>query len=368
MPVYKNKDRGWYARVNYVNELGEYRQKNSKYFNTKKEAQEEEIRLSYQLSLTRETSSSNITFKEAYEEMSFYNKDKVKYSTYRNYPALWAHCKSLANIRIKDLTVPKYNAFKEELNATELTTTRKNAIHKFIKQIINYANKMYDINCTVPLRVGGFKDADKIRTYNVDFFTYEEFSKFIKEVETLRYKAIFMALYYQGLRIGEANALNWNDIDFENHKMTINKNCNTKITGIEYMITSTKRTSSDRVLPIEKETEDILKELKKEQQTYSNYSDEWFVFGGASPLKMTSLTNVKNESCKKAGVKQIRIHDFRHSCASFLINLGCQPNVVQKYLGHASLKITLDTYSHLYPNTLNETIIKINEFKNKADS
>lgn len=366
MPVYKDKQRNkWYVNYYYTNELGEHKCKKSKRFDTKKEAQEEEIRLGYQLSLNKEISPNNITFQEAYEEMCVYNKDKVKYSTYRNYPALWSHCKSLADMRIKDLTVPKYNAFKEELNATELTTTRKNAIHKFIKQIINYANKMHELNCTVPSRVGGFTDPNKIRTKNVDFFTYDEFKLFISKVEDLKYKALFMVLYYQGLRVGEANALNWNDIDFVKKTMNINKNCYTKAKGEKYRISSTKRTASDRVLPIEKETLEVLKELKEYWKSFSNFSNDWFVFGGIYPLSMTTVTNIKNKTCEIAGVKQIRIHDFRHSCASLFINLGCQPNVIQKYLGHASLKLTLDTYSHLYPSAMDEALNALDSFKGK---
>ena len=64
----------------------------------------------------------------------------------------------------------------------------------------------------------------------------------------------------------------------------------------------------------------------------------------------------KNKNCKLAGVKQIRIHDFRHSCASLLINSGATINVVAKYLGHTKIDETLNTYSHLFRNQMNEII------------
>ena len=62
----------------------------------------------------------------------------------------------------------------------------------------------------------------------------------------------------------------------------------------------------------------------------------------------------KNKYCKLSGVKQIRIHDFRHSCASFLINNGASIVLVSKYLGHSKISMTLDTYTHLYKNELLE--------------
>ena len=356
------RPQGWFARVSYTNALGEHKQKCSKYYPTKREAQEAAVRIQTNID---KVSTSSVTFKDIYPEFLEFKKETVKTSTLITYPSMWAHCTPLYKVKIKDLTVPKYRAFKETLDKKGLSVSRKNKIHKFVRQLANYAIQTYDINNNVFTKVNGFNDPDKIRTRNVDFFTYEEFTKFIACVDELKYKALFMVLYYQGTRIGEANALTWNDLNFDKHTMVINKTANTKIKGVSYTLTSTKKSASDRVLPIEKETEEILKELHKFYKTYTNYSNDWFVFGGARPLGESWIHNVKDKACKDAGVKVIRIHDFRHSCASFLINLGCQPMVVQKYLGHASLKITMDTYSHMYPNQLEEASSIINEFKNR---
>lgn len=361
MPVSKSS-RGWYARVNYTNALGEHKQKFSKYYDTKREAVEAEVELRLNLN---KISTSEVTFKDIYPEFLEFKKETVKTSTVITYPSMWAHCTPLYKIKIKDLTVPKYRAFKETLDKKGLSVSRKNKIHKFVRQLANYAISTYDINNNVFSKVNGFKEPDRIRARKVDFFTYDEFNRFIARVDELKYKALFMTLYYQGTRIGEANALTWSDLNFDKHLMVINKTANTKIKGVPYTLTSTKKSASDRVLPIEKETEEVLKELQNEYKKYKNYSDDWFVFGGARPLGESWVHNVKDKACKDAGVKIIRVHDFRHSCASFLINLGCQPMVVQKYLGHASLKITMDTYSHMYPNQLEEAANIINQFKNK---
>ncbi len=80
-----------------------------------------------------------------------------------------------------------------------------------------------------------------------------------------------------------------------------------------------------------------------------------FIFGDAYPLATTTIQNRKNNNCKKANVKQIRIHDFRHSCASLLINQGASITLISKYLGHSDKATTLNTYSHMFHNEL-ETI------------
>lgn len=78
-----------------------------------------------------------------------------------------------------------------------------------------------------------------------------------------------------------------------------------------------------------------------------------------------TLPNHKNENCKLAGVKQISIYDFRHSCASLLINKGDNVQVVAKYLGHTKIEEALKTYSHLFL-TLNEIVDVIDKEYSKT--
>ena len=99
------------------------------------------------------------------------------------------------------------------------------------------------------------------------------------------------------------------------------------------------------------EKAEIAKEKAKKKKYYN---DDWFVFGNELPFRETTIQMRKNKYCKLADVKQIRIHDFRHSCASFLINNGASIVLVSKYLGHSKISVTLDTYTHLYKSELLE--------------
>ena len=91
---------------------------------------------------------------------------------------------------------------------------------------------------------------------------------------------------------------------------------------------------------------------------YTDFKNDWFVFGNIEPFKETTIQKKKNYYCKMAEVKQIRIHDFRHSCASLLINKGASISLVSKYLGHSKISTTLNTYTHLYQSEL-ENMTKI---------
>ena len=84
------------------------------------------------------------------------------------------------------------------------------------------------------------------------------------------------------------------------------------------------------------------------------------MFGDIAPIHPDVLRRRKNENAKKAGVKQIRIHDFRHSCASLLINNGANITMVAKYLGHSKIDETLNTYSHMFKNKLDNIVDTIN--------
>ena len=98
------------------------------------------------------------------------------------------------------------------------------------------------------------------------------------------------------------------------------------------------------------------------------FNKNFFVNGDIPPVCSNTLTNNKNVNCKLANVKQIRLHDFRHSCASLLVNKGANVQVVAKYLGHTKVEETLKTYSHLLTSTLDEVVAVIDNLdNNKTD-
>ena len=99
-----------------------------------------------------------------------------------------------------------------------------------------------------------------------------------------------------------------------------------------------------------------LHKLYEVSKTHYGFNDKWIVFGDTNHITSGKIRYRKNRNCKLAEVKQIRIHDFRHSCASLLINSGATINVVAKYLGHTKIDETLNTYSHLFKNQMNEIV------------
>lgn len=88
---------------------------------------------------------------------------------------------------------------------------------------------------------------------------------------------------------------------------------------------------------------------------FTNYKDSWFISGADLPLGDDAIRR-KIRNCKLANIKQIRTHDFRHSCASLLINNGADITLVAKFLGHSKIDETLNTYTHMFQTKLTNII------------
>lgn len=375
MPVYKEKSTGkWFARLNYTDASGIHRSYKSKRFDTKAEASEHLA----QMVVDKKQAPSRITFNDIFQEYVSEQLSKVKPTTHSHYQALYDHIKDdLGEVAIERLTIPRYKAFKEYLNnriikqkntpdglkIVYMSTSRKNRCHRFVKTLIKLAYDNYGIINNVPDRVGGFRDPINLQPEEeeIKIINLSDFNLLIDQVDDCVYKTLFMVLFFEGLRIGEALALNWHDIDFDKGILHINKTYTSKLNksykGASTLITRPKTRSSIRNIPIENRTAEALKMLQDYYSGFPAYSDDWFVFGGFKPLSETTITVKKDQALAAAGLPRITIHQFRHSCASYLFDKGIKPTVVQKYLGHSKLSTTMNIYTHLYP----EDLMKVHE-------
>ena len=291
-----------------------------------------------------------------------YQEDKIKSTTLKTYRDRIRYMQLLDNIKLKNLDVKYYELWRKEINKLDIATAYKNDIQKFIKIVLNWGEKMYGFNFRKFYnKITKFSNPNEIKKEK-DFYTLEEFKTFISFEDDIKFKCLYETLYYCGLRRGEARALTWDDIDFTNKELRVNKNI-VQIGGEnskKYSITTPKTKSSIRTIPIAETLLNDLKMLYEECKQIYGFKNNWFVFGTDDPITNWQVRNRKNLICEKANLKQIRIHDFRHSCASLLINNGANITMVAKYLGHAKIDETLNTYSHMYKNRLNDIVNTIN--------
>ena len=187
----------------------------------------------------------------------------------------------------------------------------------------------------------------KSKKSKVDFWTLEEFKKVI----SLLYKGdyyehyLFISywlLFMTGMRIGEAAALQWNDIDFETGLLTINKTLYYK-TMDAYEFVEPKTQASNRIIVVDTDTIRELKEWKEIQQKVINDCNFIMSYSGVPTSKHT-LPRALKKLAELAGVHRIKIHALRHSHASLLISMGENPLIIKDRLGHEKIQTTFNAY------------------------
>lgn len=214
-----------------------------------------------------------------------------------------------------------------------------------LSSIYRYGEKYHDVT-NVMIKVDRPRKVEAKKEMSV--WTPEEFAKFKSASDDMTYTMFFTLLYVTGCRRGEAEALSWSDIDFENSKIKISKSLTRKSPTAPWEITTPKNTSSNRTVNIPPSLRDMLSEFKAWQSL--NVQNAEFVFGGERPLAYRTTDRFFEKTIVKAGLKKIRIHDLRHSCASLLISKGVSIVGVSHQLGHSNIEQTLNTYSHLMPD------------------
>lgn len=360
MAIYKSstptKDgRLWFFKISRKID-GKFKPYISKKYKTKAECAKAETLF---LASNFELDGSNATIQDLFNGYVSKKEKEIKPQTISKMHDSFKHASIIKNIQANKLTVLDYERFKTSLDNKGFTTLYKNKIHNLIKSIFLYGAKYYSINNNVVNIAGGFVSTEHVEKKQ-DFYTYEEYQVFRQHIDDIEWLSFFDSLYYLGLRKGECNALNWNDIDFINKTINVNKNVVINFNKVPFSIGSTKTKASNRALPIPNRLLEEYKVLYEYYSKFIDFSNDWFVFGGFKPFSNSTITSKKNKIAKQANLKQIRTHDFRHSCASLLINNGATITVVAQYLGHTDIKMTLNTYTHFYKSKLVEITDLIN--------
>lgn len=304
----------------------------------------------------------NITIKQAIDEYVCYLKLKTKYNSYRtiknkieNY-ILNYFDKDKLICEISKLDILKWQEYIETKN---FSFRYKKTLHVCFVMFLNYCIKFYDLKENVASIVGNFKDRDfKEKIGNI--WSIEEFNKFYYSIDNKIYKVFFTLLYFSGCRPNELLALTFNDI--EDGKIKIYKNMTRfKISETERLIESPKTKSSIRTISIDNTTLDLINDLRETyKQQYSNFSDDFLIFGGVKPLSYTTITRYKDKYCEKANVKRITMRDFRHSHACLLYLNSVPINDIKNRLGHSKMSITIDIYLKNLPRNEKRVLDTLN--------
>ena len=238
-----------------------------------------------------------------------------------------------------------------------------------INRIFKYAVLMDVLNSNPFDKVIKPKSRQTQRKGN--FLTKEDLKKFLKLAQTTTLSYFFPLVHlmsYTGLRQGEALALKWSDIDFENKKITVDK---TAVRIKEKQTLQTPKTkNSKRVISIDYATLSILRSWKKDQiKIYFKNGkhfegDENFIFTNqrAEWVHIHNFIRYFKRFIADHKLKQITPHGLRHTHASLLFSAGVEPKSISDRLGHSTVQITLDLYTHITEEQRTDTVDKLLEY------
>ena len=331
---------------------------------------------------------SNMNFLEyAKLWLKDYAEINIKPSTLYGYKScLNAHIlPRFKDYKLSDITVYELEKFYNDLRKTKSLNPDSNGNHNLLSEavvrhqhsllcvMLNTAVKWDFINFNPCLKL---TKPPTVTRKEMKFYDEEELKKLFQhlEYENLTFKTAIYLLTLGGMRRGECLGLFWEHIDFEKKTITIKNNLlNIREKGVYLDTPKTKK--SKRTISLPDICFDLLKKLKAKQELEKEmFSNDWmdteFVFKDeyGNYYNPSRLSRQWVLFQKKHNLKHIRLHDLRHTCATYLLSHNVPIATVSKKLGHSNIYTTLDVYTHSVDsddieasNLLNNMVIKCKE-------
>ncbi|MCI5655164.1 MAG: site-specific integrase [Ruminococcus sp.] len=377
MPIYKmegkkNNKQKYRVRINYIDSFGKAKQIDRVIYGLD-EAKELERQL--QADKHEVVSGGNMTLEELFNEYIIAKQHEVRETSLdKSKRVLQKHViDSLGKYKLNKLNLKVLQKWKNEISEKGLSLIMNQNIYKEFRALLNYAVKLEYIPNNTLVKLGNFKSGTVVKKKEMDYYTADEFKTFINVAKQnaeaaekagnyfeWNYYVFFAIAFYTGMRKGEIHGLRWSDIDGE--YISVKRSIAQKLKGGD-RITPPKNKTSIRTLQLPEPLIEILNEHKKRCKMFDNFSEENYICGGDKSLRDSTIQKRNVKFSQLAGVKTIRIHDFRHSHASLLANEGINIQEISRRLGHSNVEITWNTYSHLYPREEERAVRILNKIK-----
>jgi integrase len=337
MSVYKDeKQKTWYAVFRYIDWTGQKKQKMKRGFKTKREA------LDYEVEYRRTVAADMDMMMKSFVDIYFEDKkNELKTSSIKNKKHMIEKhiIPYFGDKKMNAITPADIIQWQNIIHEKKLSKTYERMLQNQLNALLNHAQRIYNLqnNPCKKVKKMGKSDADKL-----DFWTKTEYEEFIASVEKgSESYLIFEILFWTGIREGELLSITPADVDMENNLLHISKTYH-RIERKD-VIDTPKTETSIRTIHI---PNFLKEEIKQYIEKYYAMPDTERLF----PIVARTLQKRLKTYIEKSGVKPIRVHDLRHSHVAYLINQGVEPLIIKERLGHKDIKITLNTYGHLYPS------------------
>jgi integrase len=291
--------------------------------------------------------------------------DTVRPTTYERYEQIVRiHVRpALGSVKLKNLTpVHVRGLYREKLEAGLSARTAQYihvTLHKALKQAVQ--DGLIPRNATEAVK------APQVRREEMRPLSGDQVKVLLEVARGDRLEALYVLAIHTGLRQGELLGLKWEDVDLESGTLRVRRTLVTAKGGP--VLTAPKTKGSRRSVKLTQGAVEALRShLKHQLQEIDRAGSLWrenglmFASESGEPLDRRYLTSCRYKALlKRAELPMIRFHDLRHTCATLLLSKNVNPKIVSEMLGHASIAITLDTYSHVLPNMRDQAAAAMEE-------
>ena len=289
-------------------------------------------------------------------------KATIRPSTYNSYVQhVECHiCPHIGSLKLAKLTGSQVNTLYAKLAESGSGNGRKGlspqtirhvhaCLHKACQDAVRWGHiSRNPLDAADPPRKSG-DGTKEMRTWSK-----EQLKAFLAAVHDDRLCPLWHLIAMTGMRRGEAIGLRWQDVDLENARLSVRRAL--VPTNREVVISEPKTAKGRRVVALDPVTVEVLKsQAARQLEEQQLWDDAWvdsglvFTAENGDALDPESVSRYFRQAVKKALLPTIRLHDLRHTHATLALQAGVHPKVVSERLGHATVSITLDTYSHAIP-------------------
>jgi len=328
-----------------------------------------------------------------YQRTMGYSNENVLKETFSEYFKNWFYSFKINTVKPNTADSIMY-CYKNRILPYDIATIQMNSLNSLLLQ--QYINKLVDdgyslatIKKTYDTINNCLKHAEKVgdisknylknvylpneemvkkKTKEIDFFDEEDMTKIyneaLKKYETGKYVYFYgnaiILLLYSGLRVGEATALKWSDIDFEHKEIHVNKTMSRAKSNHskdldfdevqrEFKETSPKTKNANRKIPMTQQAYTALNNLKELNKPYNKETDYVILSNNYQIVYNKNIRRTLNSIQKNAHTKKQNsgLHVLRHSFASYLLLKNVDIKIVSELLGHSKISTTYDIYAHL---------------------
>ncbi|MBV9691594.1 MAG: site-specific integrase [Ktedonobacteraceae bacterium] len=293
------------------------------------------------------------------------HRPTVRLSTYNLYRiVLDKHLTPcLGHIQLQRLTPQHVQAFYVSKLREGLSAKRVRAFHALLHMALDNAVKWN----LIARNVCDVVTPPVPRQHEIQPLDQEQAKRFLQAVHNHKLEALLTMALVTGMRRGELLGLHWQDIDLETGSVQIRRSVN-RVGGFGLQESEPKTAKGRRKIILPSFVREVLQRHRTRQQEArvkagAQWQGKEIVFSNmyGGYIDPSNLQKDFKRILKEAELPNMRFHDLRHSAATLLLGMGVNPKIVQELLGHSTISMTMDIYSHVLPSMQQEAMGKLDD-------